>query len=204
MRRPYAVYQEGKMSNIDCDPVPGWLIQGCVYNDFCQCNLLTYVDDDWHRPGSLYSNVVCRRFQLFERRCGCSRDHWRFPRGCGRNIRNREIAIRLSWIVMHVLTDAPPSVPPRGEPMVFVLESRVRTPNWERERFRGIKRRDRMKEGSYREYKDSFSRSCLWARSYCSGGGNEESSEEEYVESDSEESSEAESSEQMLRVIHIT
>ena len=74
--------------------------------------------------------------------------------------------------------------------MVSVLKSRVRTPKWERERLRGIKRRDRIKEEDYREYKDSFSRSCLWA---LSGGCSEESSEEERVESDSEESSEEES-----------
>ena len=204
MRRPHVVYQEGKMANRNCDLVPGWLTQECVYNDFCQCNLLHYIDDDWHRPGSLYSNVVCRRFQLFERRCGCTQDNLRFLLGCGRSIKNREIAIRLSRIVMHVLTDTPPSVPRRGEPMVFVLKSRVRTPKWERERFRGITRRDRIKEEDYREYKDSFSRSCLWAKSYFSGGGLNEPSEEEYVENDGEESSEEENSEQMLRVIHIT
>ena len=91
---------------------------------------------------------------------------------------------------MHVLTDTPPSVPQRGEPMVCVLRSRVRTPKWERERLKGIKRRDRIKEEVYLEYKDSFCRSCLWASS---GGCSEESSEEERVESDSEESSEGES-----------
>ena len=113
MRRPYVLYQEGKLANSNCDFVPGWLTQECVYKDVCKCNVLIYADDDWHRPGSLYSNVVCRRFQLFERRCGCSHDNWRFPRGCGRNTKNREIANRLSWIVMHVLIDSPPSVPPQ-------------------------------------------------------------------------------------------
>ena len=184
MWRPYVVYQEGKMANSNCDLAPGWLTHECVYRDFCQCHLLDYISDDWHRPVSLYSNVVCRRFPLFERPCGCSHDNWRFPLGCGRNIKNREIAIRLSWIVMHVLTDTPPSVPRRGEPMVFVLTSKVRTPKWGRERLKGIKRRHRIKEEIDREF-----RGCLWARGYFSGGCSEDSSEEEYVESDGEESS---------------
>lgn len=35
MRRPYVVYQEGKTATSDCDPIPGWLTQECVYKDFC-------------------------------------------------------------------------------------------------------------------------------------------------------------------------
>ena len=128
MRPPYVVYQEGKMANSNCDLVPGWLTHGCVYRDFCQCHLLGSHPQGWHRPGALYSNVVCRRLQLFERRCGCSHDGWQLPLGYGRNTNNREIAIKLSRVVMHVLTDMPPSVPPRVEPRVFVLTSRKRKP----------------------------------------------------------------------------
>ena len=58
-----------------------------------------------------------------------------------RNAKNLEIATGLSRAAMHVLTDAPPSVPPRGEPMVFVLTSRKREPKWERARHKGIQKR---------------------------------------------------------------
>ena len=44
-------------------------------------------------------------------------------------------------IVVHVLTDVPPSVPQRGEPLVSVLTSRKFQPKWERARFRRLKRR---------------------------------------------------------------
>ena len=41
-----------------------------------------------------------------------------------RNMVNAEVASELSWIVMHVLHERPPSVPPRGE-------KRVSFPTWE-------------------------------------------------------------------------
>ena len=89
----------------------------------------------------MYSNVVSRRHQLFEKRCGCSQVEWQFPSGCIENIKNLEIAIKLSRAVMHVLTDVPPSVPQRGEPLVSVLTSRKLKPKWERARLRRLKRR---------------------------------------------------------------
>ena len=58
-----------------------------------------------------------------------------------RNAKNLEIATGLSRAAMHVLTDAPPSVPPRGEPMVFVPTSRERKPHWERAQRKGIRKR---------------------------------------------------------------
>ena len=42
---------------------------------------------------------------------------------------------------MHVLSDVPPSVPQRGEPLVCILTSGKRQPTWERARLRGIWRR---------------------------------------------------------------
>ena len=79
---------------------------------------------------------------------------------------NREIATTLSRIVMHVWTDMPPLVPPKGEPMVFVLTSKVRKPKWGRARLRGIRRRDRAKEDYWK---------------YFDGNVGEESSEEESI-----------------------
>ena len=155
------------MATSDCDPIPGWLTSECVYQDLCQCHLLGSHPKDWHRPGALYSNVVCRRFRLFKERCGCSHVGWQFPLGCGRNIKNREIAIMLSRIVIHVLRDMPPSVPPRGEAMVSVLTSRERKLHWERERLRGIRSRSNKKDDYWRGYVDE------------SDGG--ESSEEESI-----------------------
>ena len=139
MRRPYVVYQEGGVAIDCCDLVPGWLTLECVYRDFCQCQLLGTHYQGWCRPGALYSNVVCRRFQLFDRRCDCSGDvvmsESQFPWDYhSRNAKNLEIATGLSRIVMHVLGDTPPSVPPRGEPVVCVLTSRTRKPVWERAR----------------------------------------------------------------------
>ena len=81
----------------------------------------------------------------------------------------------MSRIATHVLKDMPPVVPPKGEPMVFVLTSRVRKPKWERARLRGMRTRDRDKED-------------YW--NYFRGNGGEEPSGEE-------------SFEQVLRVIHI-
>lgn len=71
------------------------------------------------------------------------------PRLCGRilmldcsvaikNTKNTEFAIKLSRVVIHVLSDAPPSVPQRGEPLVSALRSRKFEPRWERTRLRKI------------------------------------------------------------------
>ena len=182
MRRPYVVYQEGDVIDGCWDFVPGWFTREGVYRDLCRCNLLGNHDQGWCCLGALYSNVVCRRNQLFERRCNfwgdvvilVSQSLDDFYR---RNARNIEIATGSSRIVMHVLTDSPPSVPFRGEPMVFVVTSRKRKPKWERARRKGIGKR-------YVE------RMCHWRRK----GRREEREWSGYVdERDSEESSEEES-----------
>ena len=112
-RRPYVVYREGNAAIGDCDPVPAWLNRECVHKDFCQCHLVGSRHHGWHHPGALCSNDVSRRHRLFEKRCGCSQVEWPFPIGCSRGIKNVEIAIKSSRIVMHVLSDVPPSVPPK-------------------------------------------------------------------------------------------
>ena len=86
---------------------------------------------------------------------------------------NTEVANKLFWIAMHVLHDAAPSVPPRGEPLVSVLTSGE--PSWERARLRGTRRR-------HNEWWLSRGRSEEW-----SGEGSES---EGYSEGDEEESSE--------------
>ena len=105
--RPYVVYREGSEGTGGGDPIPTWLSQECVV-DCCQCNLVGRRHPGWHHPGTLYSNVISRRHQLFEGRCGYSHAQWPFPSGCNRNIKNDEIALRLCRAVMHVLIDAPP------------------------------------------------------------------------------------------------
>ena len=42
---------------------------------------------------------------------------------------------------MHVLTDAPPSVPQRGAPLVSVLTSRELKPKWEAKRLERLRKR---------------------------------------------------------------
>ena len=93
----------------------------------------------WHHPGALYSNTVSRRHQLFDSRCGYSQIQSPFPVGCDRNIKNVGIAIKLSRVVIHVLTDVPPSVPNRGDPLVSALTSRKLRPNWERRRLERVR-----------------------------------------------------------------
>ena len=124
-----------------CDPVPSWLARDCVYKDFCQCHVVGPHLHDWHHPGALYSNVVSRRHQLFDGRCGCSQVESEFPSGRTKNTNDLDIAIRLSRAMIHVLADAPPSVPQRIEPLVSVLTSRERKPKWERARLRGLRKR---------------------------------------------------------------
>ena len=140
MRRPYVVYREGDDDIGDCDLVPAWLTHECVHKDFCQCHLVSR-RRDWHHPGALYSNVVSRRHQMFEEHCGCSHVQWPFPPGCNKNINNSQVAIRLCRIIIHVLGDAPPSVPQRGEPLVFIFRIRELKLKWGRMRFRKLRRR---------------------------------------------------------------
>ena len=61
MQRPHEVYREGNGGITGSDPVPPWLTRECVYDDFCQCHLVSARHPNWHSPESLYSNVVCRR-----------------------------------------------------------------------------------------------------------------------------------------------
>ena len=179
MRRLYMVYQD---TNAEVpsgrDLLPGWFTQECVYKNLCQCQLVGIDYQGWCRQGSLYSNVVCRRFHLFEGRNDCTGGTgiydslpWNYFH---RNANNREIAIGLSYVVLHVLRDAPPSVTPRGEPMVSALTSRRRKSKWERARREGITRR--LNEGMTRrhfEYQEKMRRA--------EESDSEESSEEESI-----------------------
>ena len=141
MQRLYVVYQEGNDGIIGSDLVPPWLTRECVHRDFCQCHLVSVRHPDWHYPGSLHSNVVSRRHQLFERSCGCSQVPWPFPVGCNESTKNAEIATKLFRVVMDVLVDVPPAVPQRGAPLVSVLRTRVLKPKWERERRKILNKR---------------------------------------------------------------
>ena len=59
--------------------------------------------------------------------------------GCDRNNKNVEIAIRLSRVVMHVLSDVRPSVPTRGAPLASALTSRKLKPKWEYRRLEKLR-----------------------------------------------------------------
>ena len=85
--------------------------------------------------------MMSRRHQLFEERCGYSHIQSPFPRGCDRNTKNVEIATRLSRVVMHVLSDVPPSVPLRRAPLASVLACRELKPKLEFERLNGLRMR---------------------------------------------------------------
>ena len=113
MRRPYVVYQEGNEATSVCDPVPLWFTHERVHKDLCQCPLVGPCPQGWHRRGALYSNVVGRRHQLFEKRCGCSQVEWQFLSGCTKNTKNQDIAIRLSGTVIHVVGRTATGTPKR-------------------------------------------------------------------------------------------
>ena len=117
---------------------------------------------------------------MFERRCDCYGDVVIFVSQLpldyyNLNVKNLKIATGLYRIVMHVLTDAPPSVPPRGEPMVFVFTSRKRKLEWERARLKGIGKRyvERLCRRGRRNERE-------W-NGYVDERDSEESSEEERV-----------------------
>ena len=145
---------------------------------FAQCRLVGTHYQGWRCPGALCSNVVCRRLQLFEKRCDRTGGTAKFEEllwnYLNRKAEKPEIATGLSWIVMHVLRDTPPPVPPRGEPMVFVLTSRKRKPKWERAQHEGIVRRceERMNRRYYKERE---------RRRRADDSDSEESSEEEGI-----------------------
>ena len=140
MRRSYVVYTEGKHGIRYADIALAWLKRGCVYLDLCQCHLIGPRYVDWHRRCPLSSNVVCHDYKTFETYCGGNCRQWSFPVGCNKDIMNVEIAIKLSRVVVHALSEAPPPVPQRGEPLMSVLRSRKLKPMCERERFRKHKR----------------------------------------------------------------
>ena len=121
---------------------------------------------------------MCRRFQSFGKRCDCTggtASHEELPWNyLNRNAKNREIATGLSYTAMNVLRDAPPPVPPRGEPMVSVLTSRKRKPRWERMRLEAIKRR-RIRKKNNRFLREPVRR---W---YADENNSEETSEEESI-----------------------
>ena len=137
MRRPYVVFTEGRQDTRYADPAPTWLERGRVYRNLCQCNLLGPRHADWHRYGSMCSNLV----RLHHLRFGGFYDgHYckqrPFPEGCIKNIMNTEIATKLIRLAIYALKDAHPSVPQRGEPLASVLRSRKLNPKVERERLR--------------------------------------------------------------------
>ena len=143
--RPYLAHTEGigpsfRFAPGDEDPVPRWLNQWRVRRDFCQCHMIGgskhgYSASDiwfpqghsWHRPGSLYSNVLKRHHQLVD---GCRPHlHARLPDPlltCNWNIMNAQIATRLSRVVIDVLRGNPPVVPRKDVPLPFVLQARER------------------------------------------------------------------------------
>ena len=86
--RPYVVYQGGSEGTGGGYPMPSWLLGGCVYNDFCQCYVVSRRHQGWHHPGALCSNIISRRHQLFEGHCGQSHIQMLFPNGCDRNTKN--------------------------------------------------------------------------------------------------------------------
>ena len=74
--------------------------------------------------GALHGNMLSRRHQIFGNGCRYSRAIFPFLVGCNQNIMNAHIAIKLVRVVVHVLGDAPPSVPPRDVPLASVLKSK--------------------------------------------------------------------------------
>ena len=112
---------------------------------------------------------------LFHGCCGRSNAKWRFLLGCNQNIRDPEIATKLFRVVMNMLADTPPSVPPRGEPMVSVFTSGERKLKWERARLRAIRKRHR---DTMDRISDQIERR-NWR--YGDGGDSEESFEEEHI-----------------------
>ena len=144
VERPYVVYKEGNEGICGGDPVPGWLEDWCVYKELCLCNVVgkdkrgeaRYPEyQGWHYVDAFYSNIVSRRRNFFENSCRCSGVNWPYPAGCDRNTMNNHIAVNLFRVVMHLLGDTFPSVPPRGVPSTFVLRSRNRKPMEEFSRY---------------------------------------------------------------------
>ena len=134
------VHTEGRHGTPDADPIPNWLERDNVYRHFCQCHLLGPRHADWHRHGSLYSNVVRMGWEIMNsRRWNCCRQR-PFPMGCNNHIMNTEIATQLARITIPDLRFALPSVPQRGEPLASVLRSRKLGSNLERVRFRNHER----------------------------------------------------------------
>ena len=130
----------GGADTLFADPIPNWLERDNVFLHFCQCHLLGPRHFDWHRHGSLYSNVVRADWGLLDRRIWrCCRQR-PFLVGCTKHIMNSEIAIALTRLAFRDLKSAPPSVPQRGEPLASVLRSRKLDSNLERVRHRNHER----------------------------------------------------------------
>ena len=138
------------------DPVLAGLIHECVHKDLCQCHSVGSRYQGWHHPEALCSNIVSRRHQSFERRCGYSHVQWPFPVGCNQKPKNVEIAVKLFRIAMHVLTDILPSVPQRGQALVSAFRFGKLKPTWECERFNNLQmRRARRVGGDESSWGDS-------------------------------------------------
>ena len=146
MERPYLVYKEGDVGIGGGEPVLNWFEDWCAYRELCQCHLVGRTSRGgvrfpeqqvWHHPSTIYSNMVSRRHQFFEVSCRHVRANMPYPRDCNRKTMNSHIAINPSGIAVHVLSDAPPSVPPRRAPSMSILkcerkhnEERNRYVNW--------------------------------------------------------------------------
>ena len=179
LKRPYVVYQEGKVAYHSQDPVPQWLLMDQILDSICQCKLTGPHPQGWRRPGKLYSNFMDDLGQSYEEPCRCKVSNWQYPDGCTRNTMNSRIATSLCWIAMNALRDAPPSVPPRGEPLVS--QPVFGKPSWERALIRSSRRLHREKSWWKEEWHEEGGES-----EGCCEHDEEESAEEECSELGSE------------------
>ena len=118
-KRPFLVYQEERIKYHRRDVIPRWLnIDFTLHThcSFCQCHLVSADGGGWHRPGTLYHNVVKDLREVYTNPCSCFKHvGWRYPIGYTEHYANYEVAIGLSRIVMRALQKSPPPVRPRSE-----------------------------------------------------------------------------------------
>ena len=126
LKRPFVVYQQERIKYHRRDILPRWMVGDYTlrtHRNFCQCHLVHVEGKGWHRPGTLYSNVVRDFGEMYANPCSCfTRVGWRYPRGCTHHSVNCDVATGLSWIAMWPLQKAPPPVPPRSEKLDSFLD----------------------------------------------------------------------------------
>ena len=112
LKRPFVVYQEERIAQYKRAIVPRWLLRCYVHRIVCKCHLvqLGIHPQGWHRPGMLYSNFVESLSRSYKNPCGCDIYTWQYLVGCNNHTYNSEVAIKVSWVAISVLHDAPPSV----------------------------------------------------------------------------------------------